>query len=154
MYKWRGRPKNMRDQVDTILDIVQKGASLVSVGMNLAPVYVSLPWTAITILLPVSIDLFNVHSWNMGLLDSNPTLHSTTFIGSWNTDKGSTFPFRANPHFHLICRCSNVFPCSSQCIDLCTLHRTFNSPILRTPYKVSDVESSSWATIRNNTDLH
>lgn len=62
MYKWRGRPKNMRDQVDTILDIVQKGASLVSVGMNLAPVYVSLPWTAITILLPVSIDLFNVHS--------------------------------------------------------------------------------------------
>ena len=57
-YKWRGRPRKMRDQVATILDTVQKCAGVASVGINLAPIYVSLPWAAVTTLLPVSdIDL-------------------------------------------------------------------------------------------------
>jgi len=37
-----------------ILNVIQKTAGLVSIGMTFAPVYVSLPWTAITTLLPVS----------------------------------------------------------------------------------------------------
>ena len=52
-YNFRGRPRKVRKQVDTILDIVQRGSTVVSVGMNFAPVFVSLPWTAITTLLPV-----------------------------------------------------------------------------------------------------
>lgn len=54
-YRWRGRPRKVRDQVDTILDVVQKGSSIISVGMNFAPIFVSMPWTAITTLLPVSL---------------------------------------------------------------------------------------------------
>ena len=53
-FNFRGRPRKVRDQADKILDIVQKISSIVSVGMNFAPVFVSLPWTAITSLLPVS----------------------------------------------------------------------------------------------------
>ena len=51
-YPWFGRTKRVRDSVDSILGVVQQSAGLISAGMTLAPIYVSLPWSFVAILIP------------------------------------------------------------------------------------------------------
>lgn len=51
-YPWFGRTKQVRDTVDSILKVVQQSAGLISAGMTMAPVYVSLPWSFVAILIP------------------------------------------------------------------------------------------------------
>jgi hypothetical protein len=54
-YKWNGKQRKVRDTIDGILNTVEKFAGLISVGMNFAPVFASVPWTAVCALLPVSL---------------------------------------------------------------------------------------------------
>lgn len=69
--KWRGRSIKIKSQVDTILNVIQKTADIISFPMQFAPPYVSLPWTAVTILLPVS-DACFVNGNLYALLFSEP----------------------------------------------------------------------------------
>lgn len=49
-----GSNTKIRDTVDGIMKLVVDSSALISVGMTLAPPYVSLPWSAIGALIPVS----------------------------------------------------------------------------------------------------
>jgi hypothetical protein len=49
-----GSNTKIRDTVDGIMKLVVDSSALISVGMTLAPPYVSLPWSAISALIPVS----------------------------------------------------------------------------------------------------
>jgi hypothetical protein len=51
-YPWFGRTKEVRDTVDSIMKVVQQSAGLISTGMTLTPVYVSLPRSFVAILVP------------------------------------------------------------------------------------------------------
>jgi hypothetical protein len=51
-YTWFGKPQKVRDNVDTVLRVVQEASGFISAGMTMAPVYVSLPWTMISVLIP------------------------------------------------------------------------------------------------------
>lgn len=51
-YTWFGKPRRVRDNVESVLKVVQEASGLISAGMTLAPVYVSLPWSMISILIP------------------------------------------------------------------------------------------------------
>ncbi|KAK5116811.1 hypothetical protein LTR85_009071 [Meristemomyces frigidus] len=51
-YTWFGKPQRVRDNVESVLKVVQEASGLISAGMTLAPVYVSLPWSMISILIP------------------------------------------------------------------------------------------------------
>jgi hypothetical protein len=49
-----GSNLRIRDTVDSIMKLVMDSSALISVGMTMAPLYVSLPWSAICALIPVS----------------------------------------------------------------------------------------------------
>ncbi|KAK5701229.1 hypothetical protein LTR17_022764 [Elasticomyces elasticus] len=51
-YTWFGAPQKVRDNVESVLTLVTEAAGLISAGMTMAPVYVSLPWSMISILIP------------------------------------------------------------------------------------------------------
>ncbi len=51
-YSWFGRTKRVRDTVESILRVVQQSAGLISTRMTMAPIYVSLPWSFVAILIP------------------------------------------------------------------------------------------------------
>jgi hypothetical protein len=53
-FQWWGNTENVRDLVDGTLKLAQSVSSLISLGMTFAPVYVSLPWSAVCALIPVS----------------------------------------------------------------------------------------------------
>jgi hypothetical protein len=46
------KPRKVRDAIDGILTMTKNASSLISLGMNFAPVYVSLPWSAVAALIP------------------------------------------------------------------------------------------------------
>lgn len=60
-FQWFGQPQVVRDTVEKILNITSKSASLVSIGMNQAPPYVSIPWSAITALIPLMMNDIKEH---------------------------------------------------------------------------------------------
>lgn len=49
-----GSNTRIRDTVDAIIRLVMDSSAFISVGMTLSPPYVSLPWSAISALIPVS----------------------------------------------------------------------------------------------------
>ncbi|KAK3668877.1 hypothetical protein LTR22_000357 [Elasticomyces elasticus] len=51
-YTWFGAPQKVRDNVESVLKLVTEAAGLISAGMTMAPVYVSLPWSMVSILIP------------------------------------------------------------------------------------------------------
>ncbi|TKA44571.1 hypothetical protein B0A54_04521 [Friedmanniomyces endolithicus] len=61
-YSWFGAPQKVRDTAETVLKIVQDASDLVSVGMKAAPIYVSLPWSMITVLVPLIMNDFSAVS--------------------------------------------------------------------------------------------
>jgi hypothetical protein len=44
----------VRETVDSILSLIDRSQGLISAGMTFAPVYISIPWTAVSSLIPVS----------------------------------------------------------------------------------------------------
>lgn len=60
-FQWFGHPQSVRDTIDRILNITQKYASIISVGMAQAPAYVSIPWSAVTALIPLMMNEFTEH---------------------------------------------------------------------------------------------
>lgn len=61
-YTWQGKPQKVRDNVESVLRTVQQASGLISAGMTMAPVYVSLPWSMISILIPFVLNDFKVMS--------------------------------------------------------------------------------------------
>jgi hypothetical protein len=53
-WAWLGSDGKIRDTVNTILKVVTDSSALVSTGMAMAPPHVSLAWSAVCALLPVS----------------------------------------------------------------------------------------------------
>lgn len=60
-FQWFGHPQPVRDAIERILSITQKSSSLLSVGMNQAPPYVSIPWCAVAALIPLMMNEFKEH---------------------------------------------------------------------------------------------
>jgi hypothetical protein len=52
-FPWFGKTLMVREAVGNIFSMLGKGTELVSMGMNFAPTYVSLAWSAVAALLPV-----------------------------------------------------------------------------------------------------
>lgn len=50
-----GSKTKIRETVDAIFKLVIDSSALISIGMSLAPPYVSIPWSAISALIPVSL---------------------------------------------------------------------------------------------------
>ena len=53
-FPWFGMTLKVRDIVDNIFSLIDKSQSLIATGMNFAPIYASIPWTAVAALIPVS----------------------------------------------------------------------------------------------------
>ena len=51
-YPWFGHSAKVRDTTETILKGVKSASALISSGMTMAPMYVSLPWSMISTLIP------------------------------------------------------------------------------------------------------
>lgn len=60
-FQWFGQPRTIRETISTILSLVQGSSALVSMGMTFAPLYVSMPWSALCVLIPVRLDLIFLH---------------------------------------------------------------------------------------------
>lgn len=45
----------VRETVDSVLSLIDRSQSLISAGMTFAPVYISIPWTAVSSLIPVRV---------------------------------------------------------------------------------------------------
>ena len=52
-FPWFSKTLKMREVVDNIFSMLDKSKALISIGMNYAPIYVSIPWSAVAALLPV-----------------------------------------------------------------------------------------------------
>jgi hypothetical protein len=52
-FPWFGKTLKVREVVGNIFSMLDKSSELVSMGMNFAPIYVSIPWSAVAALLPV-----------------------------------------------------------------------------------------------------
>jgi N-terminal domain of NWD NACHT-NTPase len=50
-FSWFGKPQKVRNIVESILTIVQTSSELISAGVEMAPPFVSLPWSMVTILI-------------------------------------------------------------------------------------------------------
>lgn len=48
-----GSQKTVRQTIDTMLQLVEKSSALISVGMTFAPPFVSIPWSAVSALIPL-----------------------------------------------------------------------------------------------------
>ncbi len=51
--KWKGKPRQVRDQVDRIVKMVQIGKDFGSAAAGLDPIHAGLPWAGVCILLQV-----------------------------------------------------------------------------------------------------
>lgn len=51
--KWKGKPRQVRDQVDRIIKVVQIGKDFGSAATGIDPIHVGLPWAGVCILLQV-----------------------------------------------------------------------------------------------------
>ena len=60
-FQWFGHPQSVRDTVEQILNLTSRSASLISIGMTYAPPYVSVPWSAVTALIPLMMNDFKEH---------------------------------------------------------------------------------------------
>jgi hypothetical protein len=56
-FPWFGKTLKVREVVDNIFSMLDKSKELISMGMNYAPIYVSIPWSAVAALLPVRVYL-------------------------------------------------------------------------------------------------
>ncbi|KAK4169609.1 hypothetical protein QBC43DRAFT_351643 [Cladorrhinum sp. PSN259] len=61
-FQWFGAEQTVRDTVERILSITSRSAELVSLGMSHAPPYVSVPWSAITALIPLMMNDIKEHN--------------------------------------------------------------------------------------------
>ncbi|KUJ17714.1 uncharacterized protein LY89DRAFT_584525, partial [Mollisia scopiformis] len=53
----------VRETVDSILSLIDRGQGLISAGMTFAPPYISIPWTAVSSLIPVRISFWRGNLW-------------------------------------------------------------------------------------------
>lgn len=60
-FQWFGQPQSVRDTIEQILNLTSRSASLISIGMTYAPPYVSVPWSAVTALIPLMMNDFKEH---------------------------------------------------------------------------------------------
>ena len=51
--KWKGKPRQVRDQVDRIVKVVQVAKDLGSAAAGLDPIHAGLPWAGVCILIQV-----------------------------------------------------------------------------------------------------
>ena len=51
--KWKGKPRQVRDQIDRIIKVVQIGKDFGSAAAGLDPIHAGLPWAGVCILLQV-----------------------------------------------------------------------------------------------------
>ena len=51
--KWKGKPRQIRDQIDRIVKVVQIGKDFGSAASGLDPIHAGLPWAGVCILLQV-----------------------------------------------------------------------------------------------------
>lgn len=75
-FQWFGRTQSVRETIERILNITQRSTSLVSIDINQAPPYVSIPWSAITALIPLMMNEFKEHK---GCKDGLETVTRLTF---------------------------------------------------------------------------
>ncbi|KAI9932609.1 hypothetical protein MW887_008856 [Aspergillus wentii] len=80
MYSWFGKPKKVRDTAESILTVVQQASGLISAGMTMAPIYVSLPWSMVSALIPfIMSDINAVHDAVNGLKEVTSILNSYSY---------------------------------------------------------------------------
>lgn len=51
--KWKGKPRQVRDQVDRVVQVVQIAKEIGSAAAGLDPIHAGLPWVGVCILLQV-----------------------------------------------------------------------------------------------------
>lgn len=64
----------MREKIDSVVELASQWAGLVSIGMTLAPPYVSVPWSAVTALLPMMMNEAKEHQGAIDKLESTAKL--------------------------------------------------------------------------------
>lgn len=90
-FQWFGQPQSVRDTIEKILNLTSRSASLISIGMTYAPPYVSVPWSAVTALIPLMMNDFKEHKGCIeGLeivarLTFSYQMAEQTFLGSAET---------------------------------------------------------------------
>ncbi|KAM0259207.1 hypothetical protein ACHAQJ_003412 [Trichoderma viride] len=60
-FQWFGEQQSVRDTVERILSLTNQSASLIAIGMTYAPPYVSVPWSAVTALIPLMLNDIKEH---------------------------------------------------------------------------------------------
>ncbi|GIJ86535.1 hypothetical protein Asppvi_005424 [Aspergillus pseudoviridinutans] len=50
-YPWFDRPRKIRDTIEAIQTVISESSPIISAGMNFAPIFVSLPWSFISLLI-------------------------------------------------------------------------------------------------------
>lgn len=53
-YRWGDTSKTVRDTVKGILSVVQDATSIITAGVSQGPSFVSVPWSFMSVILPVS----------------------------------------------------------------------------------------------------
>ncbi|KAK2596014.1 hypothetical protein N8I77_013525 [Diaporthe amygdali] len=90
-FQWFGQPQSVRDTIERILNLTSRSASLISIGMTYAPPYVSVPWSAVTALIPLMMNDFKEHTGCIAGLEVVARLTFSyqmaeqTFLGSTDT---------------------------------------------------------------------
>ncbi|KAH7361555.1 hypothetical protein B0T11DRAFT_297123 [Plectosphaerella cucumerina] len=69
-FQWLGKPQVVREKVESVIELANQWASLISAGMSLAPPYVSIPWSAVTALLPMMMNDAQEHKGSIDGLES------------------------------------------------------------------------------------
>ena len=69
-FQWLDKHANVRDLIESILTTTNRAASLIAMGMTYAPPYVSIPWSAITALLPLMMNEYTQHKAAISGLDT------------------------------------------------------------------------------------
>ena len=60
-FQWFGKQQNVRDVIERTLNITNEASSLISIGVQFAPPFVSVPWSAVTALIPFMMNDINEH---------------------------------------------------------------------------------------------
>ena len=60
-FQWFGQQQSVRDTVEGILNLTDRSASLISIGMAYSPPYISIPWSTVTALIPLMMNEFKEH---------------------------------------------------------------------------------------------
>ncbi|RYP46432.1 hypothetical protein DL768_007344 [Monosporascus sp. mg162] len=75
-FHWFGEKQTARDTAERILNLTIRSASLISIGMTYAPPYVSIPWSAVTALIPLMMNDIKEHK---GSIDGLEIVAKSTF---------------------------------------------------------------------------